>query len=148
MQLILRENVDKLGSKGDIVEVRPGFARNFLLPRNLAMEVNANNVRRMEKDKKLVAAKHAKEKEEGEVLASQISGVKLSFRRKVHGEELYGSVSAGDVAEALAEKGHSVERRRIQLDEPIKSLGEFPVTVRLHPEVSTTLSVTVEKEEE
>ncbi len=148
MQLILRENVDKLGKKGDIVEVRPGFARNFLLPRNLAMEVNDNNVRRMEKDKKLVAVEHAKEKEEGEALASQISGIKLSFRRKVHGEELYGSVSAADVVEALAAKGYSVERRQILLDEPIKSLGEFPVTARLHPEVSTTLTVTVEKEEE
>jgi large subunit ribosomal protein L9 len=148
MQLILRENVDKLGKKGDIVEVRPGFARNFLLPRNLAMEVNDNNVRRMEKDKKLVAVKHAKEKEEGEALASQISGIKLSFRRKVHGEELYGSVSAADVVEALAAKGYSVERRQILLDEPIKSLGEFPVTARLHLEVSTTLTVTVEKEEE
>ncbi len=148
MQLILCENVDKLGKKGDIVEVRPGFARNFLLPRNLAMEVNDNNVRRMEKDKKLVAVEHAKEKEEGEALASQISGIKLSFRRKVHGEELYGSVSAADVVEALAAKGYSVERRQILLDEPIKSLGEFPVTARLHPEVSTTLTVTVEKEEE
>ncbi len=148
MQLILRENVDKLGKKGDIVEVRPGFARNFLLPKNLAMEVNDNNLRRMEKDKKLLAVEHAKEREESEALASQISGMKLSFRRKVHGEELYGSVSAADVAEALAAKGYSVERRRIQLDEPIKSLGVFPVTARLHPEVSTTVTVTVEKEEE
>ena len=148
MQLILRENVDKLGKRGDIVEVRSGFARNFLLPRNLAMVVNDNNVRRIEKDKKLVAVKHAKEKEESEALAAQISGMKLSFRRKVHGEELYGSVSATDVVEALAAKGYSLERRRIQLDEPIKSLGEFPVTARLHPDVSTTLTVTVEKEEE
>jgi large subunit ribosomal protein L9 len=148
MQLILRENVDKLGKKGDVVDVRPGFARNFLLPRNLAMEVNDNNLRRMEKEKKLVAVKHAKEKDEAEALSTQVSGVKLSFRRKVHGEELYGSVSAGDVADALAAKGYSVERRRILLDEPIKSLGEFPVTARLHPEVSATFTVTVEKEEE
>ena len=148
MQLILRENVDKLGKRGDIVEVRSGFARNFLLPRNLAMAVNDNNVRRMEKDKKLVVAKDAKEKEESEALAAQISGMKLTFRRKVHGEELYGSVSAIDVVEALAAKGYSLERRRIQLDEPIKSLGEFPVTARLHPDVSTTLTVTVAKEEE
>ncbi len=112
------------------------------------MEVNDNNLRRMEKDKKLLAVEHAKEREESEALASQISGMKLSFRRKVHGEELYGSVSAADVAEALAAKGYSVERRRIQLDEPIKSLGVFPVTARLHPEVSTTVTVTVEKEEE
>ncbi len=148
MQLILCENVDKLGKKGDVVEVRSGFARNFLMPQNLAMEVNDTNLRRMEKDKKLLAVQHVKEREESEALASQISGMQLSFRRKVHGEELYGSVSAADVAKALAVKGYAVERRRIQLDEPIKSLGVFPVTARLHPEVSTTVTVTVEKEEE
>jgi len=126
MQLILRENVDKLGKKGDVVEVRPGFARNFLLPQNLAMEVNDNNLRRMEKHKKLLAVQQVKEREESEALASQISGTKLSFRRKVHGEELYGSVSAADVADALAAKGYSVERRRILLDEFRAREAKFP----------------------
>ncbi len=148
MQLILCENIDKLGKKGEVVDVARGYARNFLLPRKLAMEVNDNNVRRMGKEMKVVAVEHAKEKEENEALAAQIDGVKLSFRRKVHGDELYGSVSAADVAEALEAKGHVVDKRKIQLDEPIKSLGVFPVTARLHPEVSTTLTVTVEKEEE
>jgi large subunit ribosomal protein L9 len=148
MQLILCENVDKLGKKGQVVTVSPGFARNFLLPRKLAMEVNDNNLRRMDKEMKILAAKHAKEKEEAEALAARVSGVKLSFRRKVHGEELYGSVSANDVAEALEAKGYSIEKRKILLDEPIKSLGEFPVSTRLHPEVTATLTVTVEREEE
>lgn len=148
MQLILCENVDKLGKRGQIVDVSRGYARNFLLPRKLAMEVNDNNVRRMEKEMKVVAVKNAKEKEENEVLAAKIEGVKLSFRRKVHGDELYGSVSAGDVAEALEAKGYTVEKRKIQLDEPIKSLGEVSVTAKLHPEVTATFTVIVEKEEE
>lgn len=148
MQLILCENVDKLGKKGQVVDVSKGYARNFLLPRKLAMELNDNNRRRMEKEMKLVAIKHAKEKEESEAVAAGIEGLKLSFRRKVHGDELYGSVSAGDVAEALEAKGHAIEKRKIQLDEPIKSLGEFSVTAKLHPEVVATFTVIVEKEED
>ncbi len=148
MQLILCENIDKLGKKGDVVDVARGYARNFLLPRKLAMEVNDNNVRRMGKEMKLVAAKHTEEKEQYEALAARIEGVKLSFRRKVHGDELYGSVSAVDVAEALEAKGHVVDKRKIQLDEPIKSLGEVSVTAKLHPEVTATFTVVVEKEEE
>ena len=148
MQLILRENIDNLGKKGEVVEVSKGYARNFLLPRKLALEVNDNNLRRMEKEMKVVAARHAKEKEEDEALAAQISGVRLSFRRKVHGDELYGSVSAADVAEALKAKGYAVEKRKIQLDEPIKSLGEVAVTAKLHPEVTASFTVVVEREEE
>jgi len=148
MQLILCENIDKLGKKGDVVDVARGYARNFLLPRKLAMEVNDNNVRRMGKEMKLVAAKHAEEKEQYQALAARFEGVKLSFRRKVHGDELYGSVSAVDVAEALEAKGHVVDKRKIQLDEPIKSLGEVSVTAKLHPEVTATFTVVVEKEEE
>ena len=148
MQLILRENIDNLGKKGEVVEVSKGYARNFLLPRKLALEVNDNNLRRMEKEMKVVAATHAKEKEEDEALAAQISGVRLSFRRKVHGDELYGSVSAADVAEALKAKGYAVEKRKIQLDEPIKSLGEVAVTAKLHPEVTASFTVVVEREEE
>lgn len=148
IQLILCENIDKLGKKGEVIDVSRGYARNFLLPRKLAMEVNDNNVLRMGKEMKLVVAKNAKEKEENEALAARIEGVKLSFRRKVHGDELYGSVSAVDVAEALEAKGHVVERRKIQLDEPIKSLGEVSVTAKLHPEVTATFTVIVEKEED
>lgn len=148
MQLILCEDVDKLGKKGQVVNVAKGYARNYLLPRKLAMELNDNNVRRMEKEMKLVVAKQAKEKEEHEALAAQIEGVKLTFRRKVHGDELYGSVSSVDVAEALEAKGYAIEKRKIQLDEPIKNLGEVSVTAKLHPEVTATFTVIVEKEEE
>src|SRR3972149_3200394 len=148
MQIILCESVDKLGKKGEVVDASRGYARNFLLPRKLAMEVNDNNLRRMEKEMKVLAVKHAEEREESEVLAAQVSNVKLRSGRKVHGEELYGSVSAADVAEALAAKGHPVERRKILLDEPIKSLGEFPGSARLPPEVTATFTVIVEKEEE
>ncbi len=148
MQLILRENVDKLGRRGDVVEVAPGFARNYLLPKNLAMEVNDNNLRRIEKGKKLLAVQKAKDKEEAEALGRQLSELALTFRRKVHGEELYGSVSVSDVADALEAKGYKIEKRRILLPEPLKSLGEFTVKVRLHDDITITIPVTVEKEEE
>lgn len=148
MHLILRENVENLGKKGDTVDVAVGYARNFLLPRKLAMEVNDSNLRKIEKEKKIHLAALHKEKEEAEQLAGHLASVRLGFRRKVHGEELYGSVSASDISEALAEKGYSLEKRKILLDEPIKTLGEFDVAVKLHPEVTSTLKVTVDKEEE
>lgn len=148
MRLILREDIDKLGKRGDVVKVAAGYARNYLLPKKLAMEVNENNLRQIEKEKKVFATTLAKEKEEAEALASQIAAIKLFFRRKVHGEELYGSVSGVDIAEALEQKGLVIEKRKILLDEPIKTLGEFPVSVKLHPEVTTSFLVTVDKEEE
>jgi large subunit ribosomal protein L9 len=148
MQLILREDVGNLGKKGDKVEVAPGYARNFLLPKKLAMEINENNLRQIEKEKKLLLAKLTKEKEEAEQLAVHLTSVRLVFKRKVHGEELYGSVSVTDVVEALEAKGYSVERRKIQLEDPFKALGEFTVSIKLHPEVNAPVSVVVEKEEE
>ncbi len=148
MRLILREEVDHLGRRGDIVNVARGYARNFLLPKRLAMEVNDDNLRIVEKEKKIYEAKLAKEKVEAEEFATTFSGVKLSFIRRVHGEaeELYGSVSVTDIAEALEAKGVTVERRRIVLPEPIKALGEFEVEVKLHPEVSVAVPVTVERD--
>jgi large subunit ribosomal protein L9 len=114
------------------------------------MEVNDNNLRQIEKEKKILLAKLTKEKEEAEQLAAHMASVRLSFKRKVHGdsEELYGSVSVSDIAEALEAKGFSVERRKIQLEEPIKALGEFTLSVKLHPEVSAPFSVVVDKEED
>ena len=150
MRLILRDEVDKLGKRGDIVTVSRGFARNYLLPKRLAMEVNDDNLRHVEKEKKLHAVKMAKEKAEAETLAASFSGVSLSFSRKVHGdsEELYGSVSSTDIAEALEQKGFVVEKRKILLDEPVKVLGELTVDIKLHAEVSVSIPVKVEKEEE
>lgn len=148
MRLILREEVDHLGQRGDIVNVARGYARNYLLPKRLAMEVNDDNLRLIEKEKKVYEAKLAKEKGEAERLAASLSAVELSFTRRVHGEgeELYGSVSPTDIAEALAEKGFTIEKRRIAVD-PIKNLGEYSVAVKLHPEVTANFPVTVEKDE-
>jgi large subunit ribosomal protein L9 len=149
MRLILREEVDHLGGRGDVVNVSRGYARNFLLPKRLAMEVNDDNLRLIEKEKKIYLVKLAKEKGEAETLANRLSAVTLNFRRKIHGEteELYGSVSPTDVAEALAEKGFTVEKRKIMLSEPIKSIGEFSATIKFHPEVSASFPITVEKDE-
>jgi large subunit ribosomal protein L9 len=150
MRLILREEVDNLGKRGQIVNVARGYARNYLLPKRLAMEVSDNNLRLIEKEKKIYEARLAKEKEEAEGLAGSLGAVKLGFRRKVHGEgeELYGSVSLSDIAEALEEKGFKLEKKKILMDEPLKTLGEFTISVKLHPEVIASFPVTVEKEEE
>ena len=150
MRLLLREEVDHLGRRGEIVNVSRGYARNFLLPKRLAVEVTDENVKVIEKEKKIYEAKLAKEKEEAEQFARSLQSLKLSFRRKVHGEgeDLYGSVSLSDVSEAIEAKGFTVEKRKIQLDEPFKSLGEFEVHIRLHPEVTVAIPVVVEREEE
>lgn len=150
MRLILREEVDNLGKRGQVVNVSRGFARNYLLPQRLAMEVSDNNLRLIEKEKKVYEARLAKEKEEADVIAQAISAVKLTFRRKVkaEGQDLYGSVSLADLAEALEARGFQLEKRKIQLHEPLKTLGEFPIAVKLHPEVTTSFTVIVEKEEE
>ena len=150
MRLILREEVDNLGKRGQVVNVSRGFARNYLLPQRLAMEVSDNNLRLIEKEKKVYEVKLAEEKEEAEVVARALSAVKLTFRRKVkaEGQDLYGSVSLADLAEALEGKGFRLEKRKILLHEPIKMLGEFPVSVKLHPEVTVSVPVVVEKEEE
>ena len=150
MRLILREEVDHLGSRGDIVNVARGYARNFLLPKRLAMEVNDDNLRLVEKEKKIYEVRLAEEKGAAETLAASFAAVKLTFKRKVHGdgEELYGSVSPTDVAEALEHKGLTVEKRKIALSEPVKSLGEYTVSIKLHPEVTASFPVTVEKDEE
>lgn len=150
MRLLLREEVDHLGRRGQIVNVSRGYARNFLLPQRLAVEVTDDNLRMIEKEKKIYEAKLAKEKEEAEQFAKSLEALKLSFRRKVHGEgeDLYGSVSLSDVSEAIEAKGFSIEKKKIQLDEPFKTLGEFEVTIKLHPEVSVAIPLVVEKEEE
>lgn len=150
MRLILREEVDNLGKRGQIVNVARGYARNYLLPKRLAMKVSDNNLLLVEKEKKIYEAKLAQEKEEAEVLAGAIGAVKLGFRRKVHGEgeDLYGSVSLSDIAEALEEKGFKLEKKKFLADEPLKTLGEFTISVKLHPEVIASFLVTVEREEE
>ena len=150
MRLILREEVNHLGKRGQIVNVARGYARNYLLPKRLAMEVSDNNLLLIGKEKKIYEAKRAQEQQEAEVLAVAIEAVKLGFRRKVHGEgeELYGSVSLSDIAEALEEKGFKLEKKNFLENEPLKTLGEFMISVKLHPEVIASFLVTVEREEE
>jgi len=150
MRLILREEVEHLGGRGDIVNVARGYARNFLLPKRLAMEVNDDNLRLIGKEKKIYDARLAEEKVEAETLAVSFASVKLTFKRKVHGEgeELYGSVSPTDVAEALEQKGLTVEKRKIALSNPVKSLGDYTVSIKLHPEVTASFPITVAKDEE
>ena len=147
MELILRDDVDKLGRRGEIVKVKDGFARNFLLPRGLGMEVNAANKAMIEKEKKAHEARLAKEKAEFESLAARIGGLRFVAPRKVgENDVLYGSVTSGDIAEFLRAKGIEVDKRKVLLDEPIKHLGEHEVKVKLHPEVLASVKLLVTKE--
>ena len=147
MELILRDDVDKLGRRGEIVKVKDGFARNFLLPRGLGMPVNAANKAMIEKEQKAHQARLAKEKAEFEQLASRIATLRFIAPRKVgENDVLYGSVTAGDVAEFLKAKGIEIDKRKVQLDEAIKHLGEHELKIRLHPEVQASLKLLVTKE--
>jgi large subunit ribosomal protein L9 len=147
MELILREDVEKLGRRGDVVKVADGYARNFLLPRGLGMAVTASNKAMIEKERKAHQARLAKEKAEFEALAARIATLRYVAPRKVgDNEALYGSVTSADVAEFLKGKGIEIDKRRVVLEEPIKTLGEHEVKVRLHPEVHASLKLLVTKE--
>jgi large subunit ribosomal protein L9 len=147
MELILRDDIEKLGRRGEIVNVAAGYGRNYLLPRGLAMPVTAANRAMVEKEKKAWEARMAKEKEEFEALAERIAELRFVAPRKVgESDLLYGSVTSADVGEFLESKGIEVDKRRVLLDEPIKHLGEHEVKIRLHPEVHATLKLLVTKE--
>jgi len=147
MELILREDVEKLGRRGDVVKVNDGYARNFLLPRGLGMAVTVANKAMIEKEKKAHAARLAKEQAEFEALAQRIGGLRFVAPRKVgENDALYGSVTAGDVAEFLKAKGIEIDKRKVLLEEPVKQLGEHEVKVKLHPEVTASLRLLVTKE--
>jgi large subunit ribosomal protein L9 len=147
MELILRQDVEKLGRRGETVKVADGYGRNFLLPRGLAMAVNSSNKAMIEKEKRAHEARLAKEKAECEALAARIGGLRFIAPRKVgENDQLYGSVTAGDVGEFLKAKGIDIDKRKVQLEEPIKRLGEHEIKVKLHPEVSATLKLLVTKE--
>ncbi|OFV87402.1 MAG: 50S ribosomal protein L9 [Acidobacteria bacterium RBG_16_70_10] len=147
MELILREDVDKIGRRGEVVTVADGYGRNYLLPRGLAMAVTAANKAMIEKERKGHQARLAKEKAEWEAVAERIAGLRFVAPRKVgENEALYGSVTAHDVAEFLAGRGLEVDKRRVLLEEPIKRLGEHEVRIKLYPEVQATLKLLVTKE--
>jgi large subunit ribosomal protein L9 len=149
MEVILKEDVPKLGHRGEVVRVAEGYGRNFLLPKKLAIEATAANRAVIEQMKQSAVRKSAVEKADADALAKQLDGAALSFQRKAgEKDHLFGSVTSSDIAEALERKGFNIDRRKIQLDEPLKSIGEFEVAVRLHRDVTSKVKVTVEKEAE
>jgi large subunit ribosomal protein L9 len=144
MEVILKEDVNKLGHRGDVVKVADGYGRNFLLPGKLAIEANAANKAVVEQMKSSAVRKSAKEKTTAEQLATQLSAVELVFERKVgENEHLFGSVTSGDIAQQLEAKGFTIDRRKISLEEPLKTIGEYHVPVKLHREVTSHVKVTV-----
>lgn len=148
MQVILREDIDKLGKIGDMVKVKDGFGRNFLIPTKKAIEATPKNLKAMEHAKKMVADRLRKLKKQAVADADNIKALALTIRAKV-GEEgkLFGSVTSMDIAEAAKAQGVIIDKRKIVLDEPIKRVGEFTVPVKLHADVSADLKVTVVAEE-
>jgi large subunit ribosomal protein L9 len=147
MKVILREDVENLGKGGEVVEVKDGYGRNYLLPRGLAVAANPRNVRELEHQKQVAAAKAAKMKASAEAVAKRLADTPVTLRRKVgEQDKLYGSVTAMDIAEALAARGLEVDRRSIDLAEPIKTTGDFEVPVKLHREVVGRAKVRVEAE--
>ena len=148
MEVILREDIEKLGNRGQVVKVAPGYARNFLLPKRLAVEATEANKKIVEQERQAHLRKEAKLKSEAEDLSKLLSGVSVTISQKAgENDQLFGSVTAKDVADALAGKNYTIDRRKIQLDEPIKQLGEFKVPVRLHKDVTAEVTVVVAKEE-
>lgn len=147
MEVILKEDVPKLGNRGEVVKVAEGYGRNFLLPKKLAIQATEANKSVIEQMKAASVRRSAKEKTEAEALAKQFDGLEVKFGRKSsETDQLFGSVTAGDIAEALEKKSFHIDRRKIQLHEPLKSVGEFIVPIKLHKDVTTHLKVVVEKE--
>jgi large subunit ribosomal protein L9 len=147
MKVILRENVENLGKGGELVEVKPGYGRNYLLPRGLAVLANPRNVRELEHQRQVAAAKAAKMRASAEAVAKRLAETPVTLKRKVgEQDKLYGSVTALDIAEALAARGLQLDRRSLDLAEPIKTVGDFEVPVKLHADVVGKAKVKVEPE--
>ena len=144
MEVILREHVDHLGQRGEIVKVADGYARNYLLPRKLALLVTDGNRKQIERERAKFEAKEAEEQKVAQAIADRMASVEIVIARRVgETDALYGSVTAADIAEALAAKGFDIDRRRLQLSEPIKKLGAVDLPVKLHREVTATVKVKV-----
>jgi len=148
MEIILQEDVDKLGNRGDVVTVAEGYARNFLLPKKLALPASGGNLKRLQKIRATLEKKTASERDAAQRQADALNLVTITLIRKAGEQDhLFGSVNAADIADALAKQGHEVDRRRIQLNEAIKTLGEFQVPVKLHRDVTAQVKVIVQREE-
>jgi large subunit ribosomal protein L9 len=144
MEVILREHVDNLGRRGDVVKVADGYARNYLLPRKLALPVTEQNRRQIERERKVVEARELQERQDAEAVAQKLAAVELVLARRVgEHDTLYGSVTAADIADALAEKQLEIEKRKIMLAEPLKQVGEFDVVVKIHRDVPAHVKVKV-----
>jgi large subunit ribosomal protein L9 len=147
MEVILREHVDHLGKRGEIVKVADGYARNYLLPRKLALPATDGNRKHVERERKIMEAREAEEKSGAESIAARLATVDIGIHRRVGDtEQLYGSVTAADIADYLKAKGFEIDRRKLILPEPIKAVGEFTVPLKLHREVTVPLKVRVVKE--
>jgi large subunit ribosomal protein L9 len=144
MEVILREHVDNLGRRGEIVKVADGYARNYLLPRKLALPVTEGNRKHVERERARFEAREDEERKVAEAVAARLGSIEVVIARKVgETEALYGSVTAGDIAEALAAKGFDLDKRKVQLHDSLKKIGDVDVTVRLHRDVSATVKVRV-----
>jgi large subunit ribosomal protein L9 len=147
MDVILREDIDKLGARGQVVNVTPGYARNFLLPKRLAVPATESNKKIVEQERQAHLRKEAKQKDEAADLGKMLNGVSVTISQKAgENDQLFGSVTSKDVAEALEKKNYTIDRRKIQLDEPIKQLGEHKISVRLHRDVTAEITVNVVRE--
>ena len=144
MEVILREHVDNLGRRGDVVKVAEGYARNYLLPRKLALAVTEVNKRQIEREKKIAEVKDAEERHQADAIAARLAQTELEIARRVgENDTLYGSVTSSDIAHALEGKGFTIEKRRINLPESLKALGEFMVPIKIHREVTAQVKVKV-----
>jgi large subunit ribosomal protein L9 len=147
MQIILQEDIDKLGHRGEVVTVKPGYARNFLLPRKLAIEATTGNMKALERIRGALAKKTATELEAAQKQAALLNGVSLAFKRKTgENDQMFGSVTSADIAEGLAAQGFKIEKRQVQIADPLKALGEYAVTIKVFRDVTAEVKIHVEKE--
>ena len=146
-KVILQEDIEKLGHRGDVVAVKPGYARNFLLPRKLAIEATQGNMKALERIRTSLAKKTATELEAAQKQAALIDGVELHFTRKTgENDQMFGSVTSADIAGGLATHGFKIDKRQVQIADPLKALGEYPVTIKVFRDVTAQVKVHVEKE--
>ena len=149
MEVILREDVEKLGNRGQVVKVAAGYARNFLLPKRMAVTATESNKKIIEQERQAHLRREAKQKGEAEDLGKMLTGVTVTIRQKAgENDQLFGSVTSKDVAEGLAAQNYNIDRRKVQLDEPIRQLGEYKVPVRLHRDVTAEVTVVIVAKEE
>jgi large subunit ribosomal protein L9 len=148
MQIILQEDVEKLGHRGDVVTVKPGYARNFLLPNKIGIEATPGNMKALERIRGALAKKTATELDAAKKQAELLSGVSLKFHRKTgENDQMFGSVTTADIAEGLTAQNFKIDKRQVQLPEPIKAIGDYPVTIKVFREVTAQVQVHVAKEE-